>query len=937
MLTFTVSRLSPLFAQETQRQYLSGHGKDDAVPWRFFCTTGHQSGYWTNLPVPSNWELHGFGTLSYHKDPTNAWDEKGRYQLDFPMPTQGPGQRSFLVFEGVMTDTSATLNGALVGPIHQGGFYRFKHEVTRLVRFGGTNRLEVTVSKHSSNPSVNRAERTADYWVFGGIYRPVYLETVPMQFIERVAIDARADGTFTMEVFADGITSADGEMTLEARIMDASGKPAGAPFTTPITGGQATLRSRVGAPRQWTAETPNLYSVEVRLKHGNEALHRCQQRFGFRTFEVREGDGLYVNGCRVILKGANRHSFWPDSGRCLSEAVHRLDIEIMKDMNMNAVRMSHYPPDSQFLDLCDELGLYVLDELAGWHASYDMEIGRHLAQEMVTRDVNHPSILFWDNGNEGGWNTNLDKVFLQFDPQQRRVLHPWMPFSGVNTSHYLAYDRAAVACEGQATYYRNNQEIVDRNDPARYIYMPTEFIHGLYDGGAGAGLEDYWGLMQASRYLGGGFIWALLDDGVKRPDSGQIDVAGNQAPDGIVGPYRQKEGSSFTIKDIWSPILIRERTLPPDFSGTLTVENHYSFVDAGQCSFQWQLRKFRRPDEAADGFQVSAEGKAEAPAIPPGETGVLKLELPAAWHTADALALCARDPVGRELWTWVWPLPGLTNSLLALTAAASGRTAVTLAENSSAFVVKAGDLTASFDKQSGRLAEVRRRSQKFSFGNGPRPTGGGAQLVRLDHAMDGPDALITAAFSGDMKSICWRVRPNGWVQCDYAYTAEGPKEFFGVAFDYPENRVKQKKWLGLGPYRVWKNRMRGATLNVWTNDYNNTITGWADWVYPEFKGCFAGVRWMQLETSEGPITVVPGGEELFVQVLKPECPPANLQGKTDVSLPAAGLAFLHAIPPIGSKFKPADQGGPQGRLNEGRGEYHGSVSFYFGQLPSPTN
>ena len=157
-------------------------------------------------------------------------------------------------------------------------------------------------------------------------------------------------------------------------------------------------------------------------------MHRRQDRFGFRTFEVRPGDGLYLNGRRIVLKGVNRHSFWPDSGRCLNEAVHRGDIALIQDMNMNAVRMSHYPPDEQFLELCDELGLYVLDELAGWQKPYDTDVGRKLVEETVTRDVNHPSILFWDNGNEGGWNTALDGEFARWDPQGRPVLHPWATF-----------------------------------------------------------------------------------------------------------------------------------------------------------------------------------------------------------------------------------------------------------------------------------------------------------------------------------------------------------------------------------------------------------------------------------------------------------------------------------------------------------------------------
>ena len=126
---------------------------------------------------------------------------------------------------------------------------------------------------------------------------------------------------------------------------------------------------------------------------------------------------------------------------------------------------------------------------------------RKLVEEMVARDVNHPSILFWDNGNEGGWNTNLDRVFGEFDPQQRRVLHPWAPFSGVNTAHYLAYDTAEVGVRrARRCSIATASESVNTNDSAKYIYMPTEFMHGLYDGGAGAGFEDYWKMMSASKF-----------------------------------------------------------------------------------------------------------------------------------------------------------------------------------------------------------------------------------------------------------------------------------------------------------------------------------------------------------------------------------------------------------------------------------------------------
>lgn len=916
----------PAAAQETQRQYLSGHDKDDAVPWEFQCTYGANSGFWTNLPVPSQWDMRGFGTLSYKKDLTNAWNEQGLYAHNFTVPESWSDRRIFLVFDGVMTDTAAQINGQSVGPMHQGSFYRFKYEVTKLVKTGTTNRLEVTVAKHSANESVNKAERLADYWVFGGIFRPVYLEAAPQQFIERVAVDAQADGRFSMEVFANGAGAAD---IIEAQIMTTNGQPVGEIFSANNPGTSLRLTTQISAPRQWTAETPNLYAVEVRLKRGGEVLHRFSQRFGFRTMEVRDADGLYVNGRRVILKGANRHSFWPDSGRCLSEQIHRLDIETLKDMNMNAVRMSHYPPDERFLDLCDELGLYVLDELGGWHNKYDSEVGPKLVREMVVRDVNHPSILFWDNGNEGGWNTNLDKLFAEHDPQQRRVLHPWATFSGLNTSHYLAYDVARVACLGTKTYF-DGAERIETNDPVRYIYMPTEFMHGLFDGGAAAGLDDYWKMMTASKLLGGGFIWALTDDGVKRPDTGEMDTAGNQAPDGIVGPYRQREGSFYAIKEIWSPIQVTRET-----NGTFTVENHYSFTDASQCRFTWELRRFAWPGRGAvgpanAGNTVVAAGEIAAPKIAPGGRGILQMALPdrEKAEPVDALALRVTDPTGRELWTWVWPLPRL--EALAQMPNESSRQAGFAGETDDLITLKFEGLTVGISKRTGLLTH---NNRGLSLTNGPRPATGDFKLTGIATSQSGGDAVVTATCSGALKKIIWRLRSDGWLQCDYTYDATGTNQYMGVLFDYPENQVKHKRWLGDGPYRVWKNRLRGVSLGVWENDYNNTITGWRDWIYPEFKGCFANIYWMQWQTTEGMLTAVPRDRDVFMQVLKPEPPPRDLQAKAGVPLPDCGLALLHGIPAVGSKFKDATFTGPQGQLNVGRGEYSGSVNFYFGNLP----
>jgi len=158
--------------QETETLYLSGKGKDDPVRWEFYCSAGRNSGRWTTIGVPSNWELQGFGTYNYGRDRKKA-AEQGKYRYRFELPERWKDKTIHIVFEGVMTDTRVWINGNSAGPEHQGGFYRFKYDITEHVKFGDENLLEVTVSKVSSDKSVEAAERQADYWVFGGIYRPV--------------------------------------------------------------------------------------------------------------------------------------------------------------------------------------------------------------------------------------------------------------------------------------------------------------------------------------------------------------------------------------------------------------------------------------------------------------------------------------------------------------------------------------------------------------------------------------------------------------------------------------------------------------------------------------------------------------------------------------------------------------------------------------------
>jgi hypothetical protein len=904
--------LAPAPAPETEIRYLSGHGKDDAVSWEFFCTAGRRSGQWATIPVPSNWEQQGFGTYNYGHDAEKSTEE-GRYRLRFDVPAAWRGRKVALVFEGAMTDTEVRVNGRWAGAVHQGGFFRFQYDVGRLLNLGGSNVLEVTVRKASANESVNFAERSADYWIFGGIFRPVYLEIAPAESIERMAIDARADGSFRVDVHLDVIATAD---TIETRIVTLEGAAVSGPVRARVEKHQshARLSTTVANPRTWSAETPDLYRAVVTLKRGGAIVHRVTERFGFRTVEVRPGDGVYVNGRKLHLKGVNRHSFWPDSGRTTSAALSRDDVARMKAMNVNAVRSSHYPPDTHFLEACDELGLYVIDELPGWQSPYDTAVGATLVREMVVRDVNHPSVIFWSSGNEGGHNPELDDDFGRYDPQTRPVLNPYATLSHVFAQHYPDYAALQKALSGDT------------------VYMPTEFLHGLYDGGGGAGLDDYWTLMTKSRVSAGGFLWSFADEAVRRTDrDGALDTDGNHAPDGVLGPYREKEGSFYAVRDIWSPIQVPLTTLSATFDGRIPIENGYDFTNADRCRFRFQLLRFHGPG-GAGGHEVVHEAAVVAPSIAPGEKGSLVLELPPSWRQTDALLLSVSGPDGRELHTWSWMIQTPAEILTRIVSASAGR--ATGQEDGDRIVLAAADTEVVISKSKGTLVGVRSGGRTISFGNGPVLVGKNVSgwLQSLEHGPEGNDYVVRARFGGNLKEVTWRLESSGWLKLEYRFRLRNrddhaDHDYYGVTFRYPGSLVTGIQWLGRGPYRVWKNRMRGPTFDVWTKGWNATETG-RSWDYPEFKGYYANLYWALLRTREGNVFVATETEDLFLRLYTPSFADAM---DASAAFPPGDISFLHGIAPIGMKFLEAGRLGPQGGRHLAHGDFAGTLYFFFGE------
>ncbi len=919
-------------AQEKQIQYLSGTDAAHTVQWDFFCTAGRNSGEWKKIQVPSCWEQQGFGNYNYGRDyKTNGknsrfYDESGLYKYRFNVPASWKGKVVNIVFDGSMTDTEVKINGQSAGATHRGAFYRFKYDISKLLHYGKPNTLEVTVSKMSSDASVNNAERLADYWVFGGIFRPVFLEAMPANYIDYVGIDARADGKFAMQVWPKGLTK---DAFVVTTITDAAKKVVGE-IKTPLPKGAANVvvNTSLEGIKTWTSESPSLYTATVQLQDAaGKKLYELREKFGFRTIEIRRGQGIYINGTQVKFKGVNRHCWWPETARSLSKEQERMDALLLKEMNMNAVRASHYPPDKYFLELCDSLGIYVLNELAGWQKYYSSKAGEPLVKELVLRDLNHPSIIFWDNGNEGGTNKDLDDDFVKWDFQQRPVIHPHHRpgnhFNGIDCNHY-------------EDYYSTRKILNDS-----LIYMPTEMLHAQDDGGGGTSMEDFWNLHWTSQKSGGVFIWAMVDEAVVRTDlSNALDANGLNANDGILGPHREKEGSFYALREIFSPVrLSLPAQLPAGFDGKIPVENRFHFTNLNACTFYWALVDYSKPFDRFDGYVVKTKGSITAPSVAPVQKGELQLSLPADYKNYDALVIVAKDPSGRELYKWTTEVKSKKDQLQNFVTIKNDSTFIT--ETDTVYNIRGGEVTVVLDKKSGNLVTTKNTANDYvlSFNNGPVLVKGTAAVTSSKAWKEGNEAVVEFTYSGDLKYTRWKINSSGWTTLEYEYNAKGDLPFAGISFNYPENYILGARWLGKGPYRQWKNRMAGTPVNVWQNIYNNTHTGYSAHIYPEFKGYYGEITWMELSTVEGKLYFASPDNGLFVRLF--DFYALSSGTRPHPELPVGNISFLDCIPPIGTKLATGlttntKVYGPMSELNHLDGSKKRTLYFYFG-LPKTTN
>jgi hypothetical protein len=441
----------------------------------------------------------------------------------------------------------------------------------------------------------------------------------------------------------------------------------------------------------------------------------------------------------------------------------------------------------------------------------------------------------------------------------------------------------------------------------------------------------------------GGFLWDLADEGVVRTDqNGKIDNVGNYGADGIVGPHHEREGSFYTIKQIWSPVQITNTTLPDN--GKLTVENRYDFTNLKDCRFVWTLKSFNNRQE-----KIIKSAEIKGLDIAPHASGNLQLNLPPNWKEADALYIAVYGTSNEELWTWDWQWEKPEKQ-----AAAATKINLYAKEADNQLTVTAGKTTLIFSKTAGELLSVKENNSPISFGNGPRfiaarrgdrsmdgyynhddkearskeriylDVSGKSILTNFHYKAATDSIVITADYSGDMRQARWVVTTDGNIRLDYAYQYNGLVELLGIRFDYPENQVKAKRWLGNGPYRVWQNRVHGVHFGIWETDYNDPVPG-ETFTYPEFKGYFSNWRWVDIETTEGIIQLQNADKDSYLGIYTPR------DGRDALlyTIPESGIALLKVIPAVRNKVNATDLAGPSSQAQWVNGLQKGSIYLQF--------
>lgn len=559
-------------------------------------------GAWKTIPVPSHWELHGFAEPKYKK----VDEGTGLYRHSFRVPKNWNDQRVMLRFDGVLYGLTVWVNGKEIG-LWASSYNPVTFDITDALLPGDAeNVIAVRVTTRSKGWEFD----TNDCWALSGIYREVTLFAVPAthlkDFTARTVLKPDGSAELQLEVVASAAAQVAG------KLLSPDGKVAKEFQLALPVDGRAATNLVVSQPQLWTAETPLLYRLELQLQSGGKTIQQLADKIGLREVTIDKGV-LTLNGTPIKLRGVCQHDIWPDEGRVVTEELMRRDLELMRDANINFVRTSHYPPHPRLIELCDEMGFYVMDEVPFGFGDKNLtdptfeEVLYTRARATVMRDKNRTSVIAWSIGNENPL-TELGVKTAEYtkklDPT-RPVCFPTVgSYFRTNIEKFLALPDSI---EIMARHYPGKEAVTEEAERFQRTFIFTEYSHSL--GLAFDSFQNLWEMFYERPRIAGGAVWLFQDQGIRRdvrktglpadaakyvwPDANHYyDTAGTDGCDGIVYSDRTPQVDYWQVRKVYSPVRIAERRMnvhPGEQPIKLTVENRHDFRTLAGMKLNWTL------------------------------------------------------------------------------------------------------------------------------------------------------------------------------------------------------------------------------------------------------------------------------------------------------------------------------------------------------------
>ena len=599
--------------------------------------------HWDDIKVPSNWEVEGFGVpiyvnhqyefsdykamvaedmelvdTYYPKKPgkvPNDYNPVGSYRRDFTIDESWDEKELFIHIGAMKAGGFVWLNGKYIG-YSQGSKLPSEFNITNAARIG-KNTIAIQIFRWTDGSYLE----CQDFWRISGMERSVHIYAQPKLRFQDFEVTSILDGeykngVFKLSVYLENHFSTGQKGYLSYRILDKNQKEITSKeekFSIKKNGAHSLSFSNViQKVKQWSAEHPNLYTLVLELKNKKgKVIEFTKRHIGFRSVEIKNGL-LLVNGQRITLKGVNTQETDPETGHVMSEALILKDIELWKKNNINAVRLSHYPRDRRFYELCDQYGLYVIDEAN--IESHGMYYGKYsLAKQanwekahtdrmvrMVKRDRNHPSVIVWSMGNEAGNGTNFHKGYDAIKAND-------------NTKRPVQYERSYKDYDGSWYDMDVNTDIIvpQYPSPANFEavgksktdrpFIPSEYAHAM--GNSTGNFQDYWDIIEQYENLQGGFIWDWVDQSIwKTNEKGERyyaygDDYGKNMPtdntflnNGIVFPDRTPQPALHEVKKAHEFINFKDKGINKHNELRILIENGYDFTNLDQFDFSAQIK-----------------------------------------------------------------------------------------------------------------------------------------------------------------------------------------------------------------------------------------------------------------------------------------------------------------------------------------------------------